>query len=104
MNRSSTRRRLPRGVTEMRIIFTENAWADYTYWKSENKKISKRIDLLIKDICREPFDGLGKPEPLKYDLSGFWSRRIDDEHRLIYTAAENDVFILACRYHYSETK
>ena len=84
----------------MRIIFTENAWSDYTYWKSENKKISKRIDSLIKDISREPFDGLGKPEALRYDLSGFWSRRIDDEHRLIYTVADGDIMILACRYHY----
>ncbi|MBQ6496828.1 MAG: Txe/YoeB family addiction module toxin [Firmicutes bacterium] len=84
----------------MRITFTENAWADYTYWKKENRKISKRIDALIGDICREPFDGLGKPEALKYDLSGFWSRRIDDEHRLIYTVVEDDVLILACRYHY----
>lgn len=84
----------------MRIIFTENAWSDYTYWKSENKKISKRIDSLIKDISREPFDGRGKPEALRYDLSGFWSRRIDDEHRLIYTVADGDIMILACRYHY----
>ncbi|MDO4869135.1 MAG: Txe/YoeB family addiction module toxin [Bacillota bacterium] len=84
----------------MRITFTENAWQDYLFWKSENKKISKRIDLLIKDICREPFSGLGKPEPLQYDLAGFWSRRINDEHRLIYTAGEDDIYILACRYHY----
>ena len=84
----------------MRVTFTENAWADYTFWKSENKKISHRIDKLIKDICREPFEGLGKPEPLKYELTGLWSRRIDSEHRLIYTVAENDVVILACRYHY----
>lgn len=84
----------------MRIIFTENAWADYTFWKSENRKLSKRIDTLLKDICREPFSGLGKPEPLRYDLSGFWSRRIDDEHRLIYTVEEDDVIVLACRYHY----
>lgn len=84
----------------MRIIFTENAWADYTFWKSENRKLSKRIDTLLKDICREPFSGLGKPEPLRYDLSGFWSRRIDDEHRLIYTVEEDDVILLACRYYY----
>lgn len=84
----------------MRIIFTENAWADYTFWKSENRKLSKRIDTLLKDICREPFSGLGKPEPLRYDLSGLWSRRIDDEHRLIYTVEEDDVILLACRYHY----
>ena len=84
----------------MRIIFTENAWADYTFWKSENRKLSKRIDTLLKDICREPFSGLGKPEPLRCDLSGFWSRRIDDEHRLIYTVEEDDVIVLACRYHY----
>jgi len=84
----------------MKIIFTKKAWADYTYWKGENIKISKRIDRLIDDICRHPFDGLGKPEALRYELSGFWSRRIDDVHRLIYSATEDTVLIVACRYHY----
>ena len=77
-----------------------NAWEDYLYWQKESKKNLKRINTLIKDISRNPFDGLGKPEPLKGNLSGLWSRRIDEEHRLVYTVNENSVIIIACRGHY----
>lgn len=84
----------------MNNCFTPNAWEDYTYWLSTDKKIIKRINSLIKDINRSPFDGIGKPEPLKHDLSGLWSRRINDEHRLIYSCENNNLIIHSCRYHY----
>lgn len=84
----------------MQISFTENAWEDYLYWQKMDKKIVKRIHELIKDIKRSPFEGIGKPEPLKYDLSGKWSRRITDEHRLIYEIDGIHLVIYACRYHY----
>lgn len=84
----------------MRIIWSENSWNDYLYWQSTDKKILKKINQLIKDIQRNPFDGIGKPEPLKHQFSGFWSRRITDEHRLIYEISENSISIASCRYHY----
>ncbi len=84
----------------MLIAFTENAWEDYVYWQVTDKKILKKINKLIKEIKRSPFDGIGKPEPLKYDLAGFWSRRIDTEHRLVYQVEENEVIIISCRFHY----
>ncbi|OGU15175.1 MAG: toxin YoeB [Ignavibacteria bacterium GWB2_35_12] len=84
----------------MRIVFSENAWEDYISWLSEDRKILKKINELIRDIQRHPFEGLGKPEPLKFDLAGFWSRRIDREHRLVYQATKNELLIYACRYHY----
>ncbi|WP_080657979.1 Txe/YoeB family addiction module toxin, partial [Kingella kingae] len=74
----------------MRLIFSDDAWQDYVYWQTADRKILKRINLLIQDIQREPFDGIGKPEPLRFNLAGFWSRRIDEEHRLVY-AIENEV-------------
>ena len=77
-----------------------NAWEDYLYWQKESKKNLKRINTLIKDISRNPFDGLGKPEPPKGNLLGLWSRRIDEEHRLVYTVNDNSVIIIACRGHY----
>ncbi len=86
----------------MRIIFSRNSWEDYTSWQSEDKKILKKINELIKDIHRTPYKGLGKPEPLKYDLTGLWSRRIDREHRLVYQVNENDILIYSCRYHYDK--
>jgi toxin YoeB len=86
----------------MRIIFSRNSWEDYTSWQSEDKKILKKINELIKDIHRTPYKGLGKPEPLKYDLAGLWSRRIDREHRLVYQVNENDILIYSCRYHYDK--
>lgn len=82
------------------IQWSFNAWEDYLYWQKESKKNLKRINALIKDISRNPFDGLGKPEPLKGNLTGLWSRRIDEEHRLVYTVNDNSVIIIACRGHY----
>ncbi len=82
------------------ISWHSKAWGDYLYWQQQDKQILKRINVLIKDIERNPFDGLGKPEPLKYDWSGFWSRRINDEHRLVYTVQNENIIIAQCRYHY----
>lgn len=84
----------------MKLVFVEQSWEDYTYWQKEDKVILKRINLLIKDIQRNPFDGIGKPEPLKYKYSGFWSRRITDEHRLIYRIEDDEIQIVKCRFHY----
>lgn len=85
----------------MKIIFAEEAWEDYIYWQESDKKTLKRINDLIKAITREPYEGIGDPEPLKFNWSGFWSRRINREHRLVY-AVENDAVLIAqCRYHYS---
>lgn len=84
----------------MRIVFSKNSWEDYTSWLTNDKKILKKINELIKEIQRTPFDGKGKPEPLKYDLAGFWSRRIDREHRLVYKVENNEILIFSCKYHY----
>ena len=84
----------------MNVSFTEIAWEDYTYWQNADRKFAKKINELSKDIKRTPFDGIGKPEGLKYDLAGKWSRRINDEHRLIYQVEGNNLIIYACRYHY----
>ena len=84
----------------MRITFSKNAWEDYVSWQRDDKKILQKINNLIKDIQRTPFEGLGKPEPLKFDLSGFWSRRIDLEHRLIYQYQDNEILIFSCKFHY----
>lgn len=84
----------------MTIKFSSNGWDDYLYWQSADKTILKRINRLIQEIQREPFEGIGKPEPLKHQLSGFWSRRIDGQHRLVY-AIENETLLIAqCRDHY----
>ena len=84
----------------MKLIFSENAWDDYLYWQKTDRKILKRINMLIKDIQRSPFEGIGKPEPLKHGLSGYWSRRINDEHRLIYQVESDALLIAQLRYHY----
>lgn len=84
----------------MRIVFSSKAWEDYLYWQQTDKKILKRINELIKAISREPFEGIGKPEPLRHGLSGYWSRRINDEHRLVYKVEGEDLLIAMCRYHY----
>jgi toxin YoeB len=84
----------------MKIQFSENAWEDYLYWQKTDKAMVKRINGLIHDIQRSPFDGIGKPEPLKHALSGFWSRRINDEHRLVYAVEGNVLRIAQARYHY----
>ncbi|MCF8226846.1 MAG: Txe/YoeB family addiction module toxin [Bacteroidales bacterium] len=84
----------------MIIIFSKNAWEDYTSWLNEDRKILKKINELVKEIQRTPFEGKGKPEPLKYDLTGYWSRRITLEHRLVYKFEKKNIHIISCRYHY----
>ncbi len=84
----------------MKLIFSENAWEDYLYWQKTDKKTLKRINQLIADIQRSPFEGIGKPEPLKHALSGYWSRRIDSEHRIVYRTDDESIFIAQLRYHY----
>jgi toxin YoeB len=84
------------------ISFRKRAWEDYLYWQQTDKSILKRINTLIKDIQRTPFAGLGKPEPLKHQFAGLWSRRINDEHRLVYTIMAEELIIVQCRYHYQE--
>lgn len=84
----------------MNISFTENAWKDYLYWQKTDKKIVKKIHELIQDISRSPFEGVGKPEALKYELAGKWSRRINDEHRLVYQIEDENLIIYTCRYRY----
>ncbi|EPF32097.1 txe/YoeB family addiction module toxin [Treponema maltophilum ATCC 51939] len=79
-----------------------DAWDDYIYWQTQDKKTLKRINQLIKDISRNPFEGIGKPEPLTGSLTGFWSRRIDKEHRLVYAIEENSVLLISCRGHYDD--
>jgi toxin YoeB len=86
----------------MKIVFSKNAWEDYALWQSEDRKMLKKINDLVKEIIKTPYEGTGKPEPLKYDLTGLWSRRIDREHRLIYRVSGDDLFIYACRYHYDK--
>lgn len=86
----------------MKIIFSKIAWEDYVSWQNEDKRILKKINILIKNIQSNPFEGIGKPEPLKYDLAGLWSRRIDLEHRLVYKVEGNDIYIYSCRYHYDK--
>ena len=84
----------------MRVIFTDSAWADYIYWQEQDRKILKRINNLIKETLRTPFEGSGKPEPLKFQLQGCWSRRITQEHRLVYKVTADDIMIISCRFHY----
>lgn len=84
----------------MILSWAEKGWEDYLYWQRTDKKVLKRINLLIKDIKRQPFEGLGDPEPLKHNWSGYWSRRIDREHRLVYKVADKSFFVVQCRYHY----
>ena len=83
-----------------RLSWTDAAWKDYQYWQNQDRKTLKRINLLIRDTMRSPSDGIGKPEALRENLSGFWSRRINEEHRLVYTIDRDDLVIIACRYHY----
>lgn len=84
----------------MKIVFADQGWEDFSYWVTHDRKIAKRILRLIKEIERDPFDGIGKPEPLKHDLVGFWSRRITNEHRLVYMIENNQLLIAQARYHY----
>jgi toxin YoeB len=84
----------------MRLVFSENAWDDYLYWQKTDRQMVKRINTLIKDIQRSPFAGVGKPEPLKHGLSGYWSRRLDQQHRIVYKVANDDLLIAQLRHHY----
>ena len=84
----------------MKYIFVDESWEDYLYWQKNNKKLLKRINDLLKGISRNAHPGIGKPEPLKYKYKGYWSRRINDEHRLIYKVTENEILIAKCRFHY----
>ncbi len=84
----------------MKLLFSENAWEDYLFWQKTDKKTLKRINKLIKDIQRNKYEGLGKPEALKHNLSGFWSRRITNEHRIVYKIENNFILIAQLRYHY----
>ncbi|MDJ0728537.1 MAG: Txe/YoeB family addiction module toxin [Crocosphaera sp.] len=84
----------------MKITFTEASWKDYLWFQENNKKLLKRINLLIKETLRNPFEGIGKPEPLKANLSGYGSRRINSEHRLVYQVFSEEIIIISCRFHY----
>ena len=84
----------------MKLIFAEKAWEDYLFWQNTDQKILKRINSVINAIKRDPFEGIGKPEPLKHALSGYWSRRINDEHRIVYKVNQDSLLIAQLRYHY----
>ena len=86
----------------MKLVWDESAWDDYTWWQIQDRKIVKRINTLIKDVARNSNEGIGKPEPLKYGFQGYWSRRITDEHRLIYKVVDDEIRIAQCRYHYED--
>jgi toxin YoeB len=86
----------------MRLVFTQPAWDDYLWFQEQDRQLLKRVNQLIKDTLRTPFEGIGKPEALKADLAGYWSRRINDEHRLVYGVTRTDLVIISCRYHYSK--
>ncbi|MFA6008869.1 MAG: Txe/YoeB family addiction module toxin [Desulfobacteraceae bacterium] len=83
-----------------KLAWTDEAWTDYIYWQSQDKKTFKRINRVIDDALRNPFDGIGKPEPLRENLSGFWSRRIDDTNRFVYAVDDDFLTVISCRYHY----
>ena len=82
------------------ITFRKSAWEDYVHWQQTDRKMLQRINVLIRDIQRDPCAGIGKPEPLRHQFTGLWSRRIDDEHRLVYTFIDDELVIVQCRYHY----
>lgn len=86
----------------MRLLWEDRAWSDYLYWQTQDKKILKRINALIKDIQRSPYEGIGKPEPLRGNLSGLWSRRIDETNRIVYFEQEEVVYIISCLGHYDD--
>jgi toxin YoeB len=85
----------------MKLIFSEQAWEDYLHWQKTDTKILERINVLVKEALRQPFTGIGKPEPLKHALAGYWSRRINDEHRFVYKVTDGSLLIAQLRYHYS---
>lgn len=84
----------------MKLVWDINAWEDYLWWQIQDRKVLKRINLLIHDVVRNGHEGIGKPEPLRHDFAGYWSRRITDEHRLVYKVVDDEARIAACRYHY----
>ena len=84
----------------MKLVFSENAWEDYLHWQNTDRKMLKRVNALIKEVKRAPFDGIGKPEPLRHALAGYWSRRIDGEHRMVYKIDHDSMLIAQLRYHY----
>jgi len=86
----------------MRLLFTESSWSDYLWFQENDKKLLNRINTLIKEIKRNPFDGIGKPEALKANLRGYWSRRINSEHRLLYGVSEDQLTIISCKFHYEK--
>lgn len=86
----------------MRLLWEDRAWEDYLYWQAQDRKKLKRINMLIQDIKRSPFEGIGKPEPLKHDLSGYWSRRIDEANRIVYFERDGIIYLVACRGHYDD--
>ncbi len=86
----------------MNKAFTDLAWADYLYWEQTDKKVLRRINQLLEDIDRNGNEGIGKPEPLRHELQGFWSRRIDNEHRLVYCIRDDTIYVVQCRYHYDK--
>lgn len=86
----------------MKLLWEESAWEDYIYWQTIDKSMLKRINKIIKEIQRTPFDGIGKPEPLKGNLSGWWSRRIDEKHRIVYKEKNNQIIIASCKGHYED--
>jgi toxin YoeB len=87
-------------ITVRKLAWDKNAWSDYLYWQQQDKKTLKKINKLIQNALVSPFDGIGKPEPLKENLSGYWSRRIDETNRLVYQVSDNYITIISCRYHY----
>lgn len=84
----------------MNMTFTNDSWNDYLYWQQTDMQVLKKINTLLKDITRNPFDGIGKPEPLKHEFAGCWSRRITDEHRLVYEVTNYSLVVISCRFHY----
>ena len=84
----------------MRLVWDPSAWEDYKHWQSADRRVLKRINVLVDACLREPFEGIGRPEQLKYGAQGAWSRRITDEHRLVYKITEDEIRVAACRYHY----
>lgn len=84
----------------MRLLWEDRAWNDYLYWQTQDKKMLKRVNTLIKDICRSTFDGIGKPEPLRENLGGLWSRRIDETNRIVYYEKDGIIYVVSCRGHY----
>ena len=86
----------------MKILFAEQAWEDYQHWLATDKKLLKRINLLIRDACRDPFQGIGKPEPLRHLLKGYWSRRINEEHRMVCRVEDETLLLAQLRFHYDK--